>query len=52
MPKYHERAGIPHYNSNLLSHFRLETVNRAFGTGCLAFLERASFKTVMGISQK
>ena len=48
----HARPGIPHYGSDLVSHSRLETMDRTFGTGCLTLLKRAFLKTLLGIDQE
>jgi hypothetical protein len=52
MSPKHARPGIAHYGSDLLSHGRLEAMNRALGTSSLALLERADLKTPLGIDQE
>ncbi|OGO03586.1 MAG: hypothetical protein A2Y72_05490 [Chloroflexi bacterium RBG_13_53_26] len=52
MSAKHARPGIAHYGSDLVSHGRLETMNRTLGTSRLALLERAFLKMLPGIDQE
>ena len=45
----HARPRIPHYGSDLVSHSRLETMDRTFGTSRLTLLEWAFLKTLLSI---
>ena len=48
----HARPGIPHYGSDLVSHSRVEAMDRTFGTSRLTLLEWAFLKTLFGIDQE
>ena len=48
----HARPRIPHYGPDLVSHSRLETMDRTFGTSRLTLLEWAFLKTLLSIDQE
>ena len=48
----HAGPGIPHYGSDLVSHSRVETMDRTFGTSRLPLLEGAFLKALLGIDQE
>ena len=52
VPAKHAGSGIAHHGLDLVSHGRLEAVDRALGASRLCLLERAFLKTLAGIGQE